>query len=237
MIYYFLIIPHECSDRRAQASLLFSCGTNCLLMFGVQVTLFKALSVWPYLKLGYQLRGRSGWFALAIESLVDWAVSAITRSLLAMLKPNQSWSAGDRLKPGLAVMAPVCFPKLCCHSFILPGFPLLQAGTSVSPALIDQLPSEPPNNVSFLFSLLWAPDWSSSPSLLKRWVFLGGRYSSGGKSSCPAVGGLPVWTHPGRVKVSLSKTPNPQLRDGWYLAWQPIAVGVWMCVWMGGWET
>ena len=26
-----------------------------------------------------------------------------------------------------------------------------------------------------------------------------------------AVGGLPVQSHPGRIKVSLSKTPNPQL--------------------------
>ena len=39
---------------------------------------------------------------------------------------------------------------------------------------------------------------------------------------------------PGRVEVSLSKTPNPQLAPdvlGWYLAWQPIAVGVWMVEW------
>ena len=38
-----------------------------------------------------------------------------------------------------------------------------------------------------------------------------GRYGSGGKSSCLSVGGLPVRSHPGRVEVSLSKTPNPQL--------------------------
>ena len=38
-----------------------------------------------------------------------------------------------------------------------------------------------------------------------------GRCSSGGKSSRLAVGGLPVRSHPGRVEVSLSKTPNPQL--------------------------
>ena len=37
-----------------------------------------------------------------------------------------------------------------------------------------------------------------------------GRYGSGGKV-CLAVGGLPVWSHPGRVEVSLSKTHNPQL--------------------------
>ena len=38
-----------------------------------------------------------------------------------------------------------------------------------------------------------------------------GRYGSGGKSCRLAVGGLPVWSHPGRDKVTLSKTPNPQL--------------------------
>ena len=38
-----------------------------------------------------------------------------------------------------------------------------------------------------------------------------GRDGSGGKSCHLAVGGLPVRSHPGRVKVSLSKTPNPQL--------------------------
>ena len=30
-------------------------------------------------------------------------------------------------------------------------------------------------------------------------------------------------------------TPNRSWRAGWYLARQPIAVGVWMCVWMGEW--
>ena len=38
-----------------------------------------------------------------------------------------------------------------------------------------------------------------------------GRYGSGGKSCCLAVGGLPVQSHPGRVEMSLSKTPNPKL--------------------------
>ena len=38
-----------------------------------------------------------------------------------------------------------------------------------------------------------------------------GRRGSGGKSYGLAVGGLPVRSHPGRVEVSLSKTPNPQL--------------------------
>ena len=37
-----------------------------------------------------------------------------------------------------------------------------------------------------------------------------GRYGSGGKSCRLAVGGLPVRSRPGRVEVSLSKTPNPQ---------------------------
>ena len=38
-----------------------------------------------------------------------------------------------------------------------------------------------------------------------------GQCGSGGKSCRLAVGGLPVRSHPGRVDVSLSKTPNPQL--------------------------
>ena len=37
------------------------------------------------------------------------------------------------------------------------------------------------------------------------------QYSSGGKSCRLAVGGLPVRSLPGRVEVSLNKTPNPQL--------------------------
>ena len=41
----------------------------------------------------------------------------------------------------------------------------------------------------------------------ERW----GRCGSGGKSSRLAVGGLPVRSHPGRVEVSLSRTPNPRL--------------------------
>ena len=32
-------------------------------------------------------------------------------------------------------------------------------------------------------------------------------------------------------------TPNCSWRAGWCLAWQPIAVGVWVCVWMGEWEA
>ena len=60
-------------------------------------------------------------------------------------------------------------------------------------------------------------------------AYMWGECGSGGKSCRLAVGGLPVRTHPGRVEVSLSETPNPQsllTRAGWYLAWQPIAVGV-----------
>ena len=39
------------------------------------------------------------------------------------------------------------------------------------------------------------------------------QYSSGGKSSRLAVRGLPVRSHPGRVKVSLSKTLTPIAPD------------------------
>ena len=38
-----------------------------------------------------------------------------------------------------------------------------------------------------------------------------GRYGSGGKSCCLVVRGLPVCSHPGHVKGSLSNTPNSQL--------------------------
>ena len=38
-----------------------------------------------------------------------------------------------------------------------------------------------------------------------------GRCGSGGKSCRLAVGGLQVRSHPGRVEVSLSETPNPRL--------------------------
>ena len=30
---------------------------------------------------------------------------------------------------------------------------------------------------------------------------------------------------------------NPLRQTLWEVAWQPIAVGVWMCVWMGEWEA
>ena len=36
----------------------------------------------------------------------------------------------------------------------------------------------------------------------------GGRHGSGGKSCHLAVGGLSVRSHPGRIVMSLSKTPN-----------------------------
>ena len=52
-----------------------------------------------------------------------------------------------------------------------------------------------------------AVDWVTR-SLNSNWM---GRYGSGGKSGRLAVGGLPVRSHPGRVEVSLSETPNPQL--------------------------
>ena len=47
--------------------------------------------------------------------------------------------------------------------------------------------------------------------MIRSATHLMGWYGSGGKSSCLAVGGLTVQSHPGCVEVSLSKTPNPQL--------------------------
>ena len=48
-------------------------------------------------------------------------------------------------------------------------------------------------------------------NIMHKLINMGGRYGSGGKNSRLAVGGLPVRSHPGRVEVSLSETPNPQL--------------------------
>ena len=51
----------------------------------------------------------------------------------------------------------------------------------------------------------------TGPSIrLMHWCYVT-RCGSGGKSCRLAVGGLPVRSHPGRVEVSLSETPNPQL--------------------------
>ena len=50
------------------------------------------------------------------------------------------------------------------------------------------------------------------------------RYGSGGKSCHLAVGRLPVRSHPGRVKVSLSKTPNPQLLLSWLVPCMAVCV-------------
>ena len=68
----------------------------------------------------------------------------------------------------------------------------------------------------------------SSPSLY-RYV---GRCGSGGKSSHLAVGGLPVWSHPGRVEVSLSKTPNPQLL---LMSWLVPCMAANRCRCVNGW--
>ena len=53
--------------------------------------------------------------------------------------------------------------------------------------------------------------WAIFNSIQFNFISIAGRDDSGGKSSRLAVGGLPVRSHPGRVEVSLSKTPNPQL--------------------------
>ena len=45
------------------------------------------------------------------------------------------------------------------------------------------------------------------------------------------------WSNVGLRALLKGLTPNCSWRAGWYLAWQPIAVGVWMCVWTGEWEA
>ena len=54
----------------------------------------------------------------------------------------------------------------------------------------------------------WKEVGYSSKTMIQSIPLLG-QYGSGGKSSCLAVGGLQVRSHPGYVEVSLSKTPNP----------------------------
>ena len=71
------------------------------------------------------------------------------------------------LKPALmAVLASASVTFIYAAIALSAGVSLWHAGTSVFPALLDQLTSEPPINVFFLLSLLRAPAWSSSPSPL-----------------------------------------------------------------------
>ena len=63
----------------------------------------------------------------------------------------------------MAVLAPASV-TFGYAAIAIAGVSLSHAGTSVFPALLDQLTSEPPNNVFFVLSLLQA--WSSSPSPL-----------------------------------------------------------------------
>ena len=76
-------------------------------------------------------------------------------------------------------------------------------------------------------------------SVLQYFCRLLGRYGSGGRAV--------VWQSEGcrfDPTLGVSKCPwarhltlNCSWRAGWYLAWQPIAIGVWMCVWTGEWEA
>ena len=71
---------------------------------------------------------------------------------------------------------------------------------------------------------------------LKRVYYVHGRRwrcGSGGKSCRLAVGGLPVRSHPGRVEVSLSETPIPQLLLVGTLRGSQSPL-VCVCVWMRG---
>ena len=59
------------------------------------------------------------------------------------------------------------------------------------------------NQVDYCWLTINKKLWSLLYLFLPYW----GRYSSGGKGCRLVVGGLPVQSHPGRVEVSLSKTP------------------------------
>ena len=70
-------------------------------------------------------------------------------------------------------------------------------------------------------------------------VQLNGRCCSGGRAVVWQSEGCRFDSTLGVSKCPWARhlTPNCSWRAGWYLAWQPIAVGVWMCVWMGEWEA
>ena len=58
---------------------------------------------------------------------------------------------------------------------------------------------------------------------------------SGGKSSRLVVWGLPVWSHPGCVEVSLNQTSNPQLLlTSWLVPCMSANCRWWVNVWMRG---
>ena len=81
-----------------------------------------------------------------------------------------------------------------------------------------------------IHNLLWNPlQFPLSPTRKAH-----GQYGSGGKSCRLAVRGLPVRSPPGRVEVSLSKTPNPQLLlTGWSVPFNGGQSPVNVCV--NGW--
>ena len=54
-------------------------------------------------------------------------------------------------------------------------------------------------------------------------------YNSVMQKSISEVRGLPVWSRPGRVEVSLSKTPNPDELVGTFRGSQPLLVCQCVC--------
>ena len=66
-----------------------------------------------------------------------------------------------------------------------------------------------------------------------------GRYGSGGRAVVWQSEGCRFDPTLGVSKCPWARhlTPNCFWRAGWYLAWPPIAVDVWMCVWTGEWEA
>ena len=93
-----------------------------------------------------------------------------------------------------------------------------------------------------LLNSLWPP-LSDSPLQDAPHIFnrrqIWGRCGSGGRAVVWQSEGCRFDPTLGVSKCPWARhlTPNCSWRAGWYLAWQPIAVGVWMCVWMGEWEA
>ena len=100
-------------------------------------------------------------------------------------------------------------------------------------AILDQLKSFYIFTRCFLFCwtffhLKWTVTSFSSQHLVHAWQSLNPGWGR-------ELGRLPVRSHPGRVEVSLSETPNPQLLLTSWLA--PCMAANHHCVLMGEWEA
>ena len=91
-----------------------------------------------------------------------------------------------------------------------------------------------------LLNMYWGKEYNDTGDCGSQRVSLSvGRCGSGGRAVVWQSEGCRFDPTLGVSKCPWARhlTPNCSWRAGWYLAWQPIAVGVWMCVWKGEWEA